>query len=245
MNRPKLRDSKHLGTHDLYPLNVFSKDLITDICGYLVYLIYTGRTDITGSDWGDAFASAIHGTHLDSPIGIAGVVLDKLCWSMKTVKATKPFSIPSVRLISGRCSPDYSYGITDPHKDIQRTGEAVLGIWNERVNIAMDHFSQVRTTVLVRSPDMLSYRLFEEETGRFRTTDFYWKVNKNGNLDGYDNNHVKRFTWQPHGAQFTILTPVPDSAVRFQIKRPPFINKEDALKGIGFDSSWVTILEND
>ena len=73
MNRPKLRDSKHLGTHDLYPLNVFSKDLITDICGYLVYLIYTGRTDITGSDWGDAFASAIHGTHLDSPIGIAEI----------------------------------------------------------------------------------------------------------------------------------------------------------------------------
>lgn len=244
MDRPKLRDSKNLGSHDLYPLNVFSKELITNICGYLAYLIYTGRTDVTGSDWGDAFAGAIHGTHLDSPIGIADVVYDKLCWSMKTVKNDNPFKISTVRLISGRCSPDYSYGITDPHQDIQRTGEAVLGIWNERVNIAMDHFSQVRTTVLVRSTDMLSYRLFEEETTRFRTTDFQWRVNKNGNLEGYDTNGVTRFTWQPHGAQFTIHTPVPDSAVCFQIKKPPFINKSDALKEMGFDESWVTIIKD-
>lgn len=244
MDRPKLRDSKNLGSHDLYPLNVFSKQLITDICGYLAYLIYTGRADVTGSDWGDAFAGAIHGTHLDSPIGIADVVYEKLCWSMKTVKANKPFTIPSVRLISGRCSPDYSYGITDPHKDIQRTGEAVLGIWNERVNIAMDHFSQIRTTVLVRSPDMLSYCLFEEETCRFRTTDFHWAVNKNGNLEGYDSKGVMRFTWQPHGSQFTIHTPVPDGAVRFRLKKPPFINKDVALKEIGFDESWVTIIKD-
>lgn len=243
MDRPKLRDSKNLTAPELYPLNVFSKELITDICGYLVYLIYTGRSDVTGTDWGDAFASAIGGTHFDSPVGIADVGLGKLCWSMKTVKHNKPFTVPTVRLISGRCSPDYSYGITDPHKDIQRTGEAVLGIWNERVNIAMDHFSQVRTTVLVRSPDMLSYTLFEEETSRFRTTDYYWKVNKNGNLDGFDSRHVHRFTWQPHGAQFTVHTPVPRSAVKFQVKRPASINKDDALKHLNFDESWVTFIE--
>lgn len=55
-------------------------------------------------------------------------------------------------------------GITDPHKDIQKTGEAVLNIWNERINIAGDNYSQVRTAVLIRSYDMLSYKLFEEET---------------------------------------------------------------------------------
>lgn len=241
MERPKLRDSKNLNSRDLYPLNVFSKQLITDIGGYLVYLIYTGRTDITGKDWGDAFANAIHGTHLDSPIGIADVVFEKQCWSLKTVKAAKPFETETVRLISGRCSPDYSYGITDPHKDVQRTGEAVLGIWNERINIALDHFSQVRTTILVRSADMLSYRLFEEETHRFRTTDFRWMVNRNGNLEGRDANGALRFTWQPHGSQFTIHTPIPESAIKFQVKKPPFISKEDALRDIGFDESWVTI----
>lgn len=244
MNRPKLRDSKNLVSRDLYPLNIFSKELITDICRHLVYLIYTGKTDISGSDWGDAFANAIHGKHLDSPVGIADVVCEKLCWSMKTVKLSKPFDATTVRLISGRCSPDYSYGITDPHVDVQKTGEAVLNIWNERVNIAMDHFSQVRTTVLVRSPDMLTYRLFEEETSRFRTTDYQWKVNQNGNLIGYDSSGIARFTWQPHGSQFTIHTDVPDSAVRFCIKKPPIIKREDVLTNIGFDESWVTVFPN-
>lgn len=161
--RPRLRDSKHLITKSSYPLNVIPPEIITKIGGYLVYLLYIGRKDVSGNDWGDAFADSIGGIHLDSPVGIADVVLDKNCWSAKTVKVKDPFSISNVRLISGRCSPDYSYGITDPHKDVQKTGEAVLNIWNERINIATDHYSSVRTTVLVRSYDCLTYRLFEEE----------------------------------------------------------------------------------
>ena len=154
---PKLKDSKKLTTKELYPLNIFPDNLITEIGSYFVYLLYIGRTDITGADWGDAFAQAIKGLHLDSPVGIADVVLNKNCWSMKTVKNSDPFSAKNIRLISGRCSPDYSYGIADPHKDVQKTGEAVLGIWNERVNIANDHYSQLRTSILIRSNDLLSY----------------------------------------------------------------------------------------
>lgn len=241
--RPKLRDSKQLKTHELYPLNVFPDDLITRIGSYLVYLIYIGRKDISGSDWGDAFADSIGGKHLDSPVGIADVVYDKCCWSMKTVKHTNPHTCENIRLISGRCSPDYSYGITDPHSDIQRTGEAVLGIWNERVNIATDHFSQVRTGILVRSSDLLTYKLFEEETRRYRTTDYHWTVNSNGNLIGLDcNNHI-RFTWQPHGSQFTVHTSVPKEAVKFKLRMPPKLNKEDVLKVIDFDFGWVNIIK--
>lgn len=245
MNRPRLRDSHRLTTHDLYPLNIFPEELIRKIGGYLVYLIYIGRKDITGEDWGDAFADAIEGTHLDSPLGIADVVRDKICWSMKTVKATNPFASKTVRLISGRCSPDYSYGITDPHEDVQKTGEAVLGIWNERVNIATDHYSQVRTSVLVRSYDLKSYILFEEETERFRTNEYFWDVNTNGNLIGRDKSGRQRFTWQPHGSQFTIHTIVPDEAVKFQIKVPTEkLNKKDVLEVLKFDPSWVTILND-
>lgn len=240
--RPKLRDSKHLTTQTLYPLNVFPKELITKIGANLVYLLYIGRKDISGSDWGDTFADAINGIHLDSPVGIADVSLDRNAWSMKTVKIKDPFSCSNVRLISGRCSPDYSYGITDPHLDIQKTGEAVLNIWNERINIATDHYSRVRTAILARSYDMLSYRLFEEETHRYRTTDYHWTVNKNGNLIGLDRNENICFTWQPHGSQFTIHTEVPDNAVKFQIKKPPTLQKEDVLKGINFDEEWISIL---
>lgn len=243
-NRPKLRDSKHLTTQTLYPLNVFPDGLINKVGSYLIYLIYIGRKDVSGNDWGDAFADAISGTHLDSPVGIADVVLDKNCWSVKTVKVKDPFASTSVRLISGRCSPDYSYGITDPHKDIQKTGEAVLNIWNERINIATDHYSRVRTAVLVRSYDLLSYRLFEEETARYRTTDYHWQVNSNGNLIGLDHNERICFTWQPHGSQFTIHTEVPKEAVKFKVKQPPTLQKNDVLKAINFDESWITILKD-
>ena len=241
--RPRLRDSKHLTTKSLYPLNVIPSEIVTKIGGYLVYLLYIGRKDVSGNDWGDAFADSVGGVHLDSPIGIADVVIDKNCWSAKTVKAKDPFSISNIRLISGRCSPDYSYGITDPHKDVQKTGEAVLNIWNERINIATDHYSSVRTAVLVRSYDCLSYRLFEEDTQRFRTTDYHWEVNSNGNLIGLDRSERQCFTWQPHGSQFTIHTEVPESAIKFQIKQPPTISKTDVLKVVEFDESWVQIIK--
>ena len=124
MKHPRLRDSKKLITNEPYPMNELPDDLIVRIGGYLAHLLYVGRKDITGTDWGDAFADAVEGKHLDSPIGIADVVLGKMAWSVKTVKNARPFNARSVRLISGRCSPDYSYGITDPHADIQNTGRA-------------------------------------------------------------------------------------------------------------------------
>lgn len=207
-------------------------------------MLYIGRKDITGTDWGDAFSDAIGGKHLDSPVGIADVILEKMAWSMKTVKNPVPFSCRNVRLISGRCSPDYSYGITDPHEDIQKTGRAVLGIWNERVNIAQDNYSTVRTSILVRSNDLLSYCLFEEENHRYRTNDYVWEVNANGNLIGrsIETNDIC-FTWQPHGSQFTIHTRVPENAIKFEIQQPPMLTKNSILDTIHFDKSWVKIIK--
>lgn len=242
MKHPKLRDSNKLHTRELYPINEFTDEMIVNIGRHFTYLLCTGRKDITGTDWGEAFAEAIGGKHLDSPIGIADVIKDKMAWSMKTVKNSNPSKARSVRLISGRCSPDYSYGITDPHKDIQETGRAVLGIWNERVNIAQDNYNPVRTTVLIRSNDMLEYCLFEEENHRFRTSDYVWDVNTNGNLIGKNiETGEPCFTWQPHGSQFTIHTKVPQNAVKFTIQQPPILQKEDTLKSIGFDETWVKI----
>lgn len=245
MEHPKLRDSRRLKTQELYPLNEMPDELITQIAGNFVYLMHIGRKDITGDDFGDAFAYAIGGEHLASPIGIADVVLKNMAWSMKTVKHTTPFNAQSVRLISGRCSPDYSYNITDPHEDIQKTGRAVLNIWNERVNIAQDNYTPVRTMVLIRNYELDQYTLFEEENHRFATNNYVWEENKNGNLIGRDKatgNHC--FTWQPHGSQFTIIAQVPESAIRFEVKRPPVISQENALENIGFNESWVKIIKD-
>lgn len=225
-----------------YPLNEFPDNLIYAIGGYIVYLLHTGRTDMTGDDWGDAFANAIGGRHLKSPLGIADVTRGNMAWSMKTVKNASPYDASTVRIISGRCSPDYSYGITDPHADIQKTGVAVLGIWNERVNIATDNFNHVRETILIRSNEIDEFTLFEKKCVRFRTSDYVWEENPNGNLIGRSKKTgAVKFTWQPHGSQFTIHENVPASAVRFRVKRPPVVTVADALQTVGFGESWVEI----
>lgn len=163
---------------------------------------------------------------------------------MKTVKKDNPHNTSlSLRLISGRCSPDYSYNISDPHKDIEATGRAVLNIWNERVNIAQDYYNPLRTSILVRSDDLLTYSLFEEENHRFVASNYRWEENKNGNLEGFNiETGDKCFTWQPHGSQFTIHTNFPTNVVKFKIKQPPKLDVEETLKQINFSDDWIEIL---
>ena len=250
MKNPKLRsNNKFVITNNvfnnniLYPLNEIPYNIIRSICGYFVYLIYIGNKDIKGNDWEHAFASAINGIHLDSPISIADVVLGNNCWSMKTVKCKIPFNTKSIRLISGRCSPDYSYCITDPYDNIQKTGEAILSIWNERIKIAYDKYNQVRTLVLIRSFDLKKFVVFEEQTKQFFINDYHWILNNNNNLIGLDSNNLPCFTWQPHGSQFTIHTIVPKKTVKFCLKSPnTYLNTEKVLKSLKFDGSWITLV---
>lgn len=242
MRQPKLRDSRNL-IKELYPIGKVPADIINKVGADIVYMLYTGRHDLTGNDWGDIFAKAVDGNHFGSPVGIVDVAKDKTAWSMKTVKANNPFNARNVRLISGRCSPDYSYGIEDPHDDIQQTGEAVLAIWNSRVDIALSHYPRVRVSVLIRNNDLDNFTLYEEYLEHFNISDFEWKENVNSNLEGI-NKHTgyKQFVWQPHGSQFTILSPVPDDAIKFKVRKPDLLPQEEALKSIGFDSSWIEIL---
>lgn len=244
MKHPRLRDSKRLLTNEPYPINEIPEKVIKEIGKRLVYMLCIGRKDITGDDWGTIFAEAIHGTHLQSPIGIADVTFEKMAWSMKTVKNKHPHQIETaIRLISGRCSPDYSYGITDPHEDIEKTGRAVINIWNERINLAYDYYNPLRTSVLVRSEDMLSFSLFEEENRRYIASSYHWEENKNGNLIATNiETGQQAFTWQPHGSQFTIHTQIPKNAIKFRIKQPPKLNMEETLRQVQFNNNWVEIL---
>jgi hypothetical protein len=209
----------------------------------MTYYFAIGKSDIDGEDWGDIFAKAINGGHMNSPVGLADVVYEGMAWSVKSVKSQKPFNTKNIRVISGRCSPDYSYNISNPHEDLQKTGAAVISIWNERINLAKENYEPLRTSILVRNFNTLEFLLFEKETERYVTKNYHWIKNKNGNLEGYDalaNKHV--FTWQPHGSQFTILYDIPISAKKFRIKRPKVFDFEKTMENIGFDQSWVTIL---
>ena len=77
MKQPKLRDSRNLIT-ELYPINKVPRDVINKLGADIVYMMYTGRRDLTGNDWGDIFAKAVEGTHLSRPIGIVDVAKDKV-----------------------------------------------------------------------------------------------------------------------------------------------------------------------
>lgn len=243
MQRPKLKDNQGKAPYELYPLGQMPDNIIYNMSKWLTYSFAIGKSDINGEDWGDIFAKAVEGEHLSKPLGLADVIYEGMAWSVKSVKASNPHKQKKIRLISGRNSPDFSYNVTDPHEDIQYTGSMVLSIWNERVNIAKERYEPLRTSVLVRNFNTLEFVLFEHEASRYNTSEFEWRENRKGNLEGHNiATGVHQFTWQPHGSQFTILCDIPLSAKKFKIKRPPVLDFDETMTKIGFDESWVTIL---
>ena len=230
---------------EFYPLGSFPPDMIVALARQFVHRMAIGLLDVSGDDFGTIFASAVEGIHRESPLGVADVVRGKCAWSVKTIKSTIPKSLKTARLISGRCSPDYSLGISDPRANPTATGNAVLSIWNARVNEALDEFDDLRIIVLVRNFASKQFMLFEEEASRFTPNDYKWDFNKSGNLEGYDiTSGDHRFTWQPHGAQFTIKRHIPAHARTFSIRNDvPIINMEQVLALTEFVDDWIVLDE--
>ena len=107
----------------------------------------------------------------------------------------------------------------------------------------MDAHDEYRLLALVRNMNTMQFAMFEEEISRFVAGNYRWKTNKNNNLVGQDAaTGEHRFTWQPHGGQFTIIKQVPASAVKFEIKHPPTIDFDEMLQKVKFDKSWIKIL---
>ncbi len=202
---------------------------------------------MSGNDWGDVFAAAVNGNHFQSPLGIADIELGDTAWSAKTVKSAvksnNPITAKRVRLISGRCSPVYSFGNVDPLSDVQLTGSQVLRIWNARVEEAHHQFAQLRTVVLMRDMVNLRFTLFEQPTVQFDPADYVWGTNRRNNLEGRSvESGFHAFTWQPHGSQFTIIRSVSGSARNFRIERPPALDSEQVLNAVGYSDNWVTFI---
>ena len=230
---------------EFYPLGDIPEDIIFRIGEHLAHRLAIGQNDISGDDFERIFADSVFGTSRASPLGIADVVKDKCAWSVKTVKHTSPFKASKIRLISGRNSPDYALGISDPRNDIAVTGEAVLKIWNARVNEAAAQFSDLRKIVLIRNFEKRQFVIFEEVAERFPPSNYRWRTNKGGNLEGIDkgsNEHC--FTWQPTGGQFTIIKSVASNAKKFSLSvEVPVIPKDSVLQVIEYSNDWISILE--
>ncbi|HAO05316.1 MAG TPA: hypothetical protein DCQ15_11685 [Chitinophagaceae bacterium] len=227
-----------------FPLNEFPKDFPFLLGKELIYLLASkGKPELEGSDWESIFASCIGADWKPSNVGLDDVVMGNTAWGAKTVKATKPSSQKKVRLISGRNSPIYSFGERiDTKANPNTIGSLILDIWNERVSAVREKFKHLRTVVLVKSGDLSEVVVFEFETIRYDNELFTWEWNKNKNLVGREKKTGEhRFTWQPHGSQFTIIEDVPEKSLVINIKQPKTLDKEQILKALGFDKSWITV----
>jgi hypothetical protein len=233
-----------------YPLNQFNTDFPYILGQEIVYLLASkGRPDLQGDEWEQIFAKCVGAEWKPSNVGLDDVIMGNTAWGAKTVKSNiKDFKkLKQIRLISGRNSPVYSYGGTiDTNADPNVIGEQVLEIWNERVSAIREKFKHLRTVVLVKSNDLSQVAVFEFDTVRYDADLYEFIWNKNGNLEAYDKGAEhksanKRFTWQPHGSQFTITEIVPEKTLILKIKQPKKLDKAKILDAIGFDKSWVTI----
>lgn len=226
-----------------WPVGAISDKVVLEAGRRLVHRLAVGAKDISGDDFGDVFAKAAGGYHHASTVGLGDVSLGQTVWSAKTVKSTKPHQQASVRLISGRTSPDYSMGISDPRADVATTGHAVLSIWNARIKELRTKHLDIRLVVLLRNMTTLEFCLFEQPITEFPETEYSWQLNQRDNLEARDKvSGVHVFTWQPHGSQFTIIRTVPGSARRFQIReRPELISADQVLDAVGFERDWIVI----
>lgn len=240
-NRPTRLRGRSRRRSGPYPLGELPASLAVQIGRHIVHRLAVGNADITGDDFGGIFASAISGDHRQSPLGIADVTWNGCAWSVKTVKDRSPFSQRTIRLISGRNSPVFSSGITDPFTDIQATGRAVLDVWNARLNESLNDHDDLRIFVMIRNMSTLEFTLMEYEAVRYVAAEYTWRRNRRGNIEGFEaDGGAHRFTWQPHGSQFTVIHHVPESAYRFRITHTPgTLEERQVLTLINFDESWI------
>ena len=239
-SRPRLRSGTPQGSGP-HPLGEIPRGVATAVGKQIVHSLAVGRTDIAGDDFGEMFATAVSGDHRSSPVGIVDVVWRRCAWSAKTLKHNKPFRSNALRIISGRNSPDYSLNISDPRENIEDTGRAVLEIWNSRIDEVLTEYDDLRVVVLVRNMVAREFVLFEDEVVRYVPDNYRWETNRQNNFEGIDlATEKKRFTWQPHGSQFTIHREVPTAASRFRIVPDvPVVEFQHIVEQTGYQDDWI------
>ncbi len=245
--RPKLRNVEKYNPP--YPLHEFPADFSVNLGREIVYLLATRGVEqseirLEGSDWEEIFAGLIGAEWKPSNVGLDDVVLEQTAWGAKTIKSKAPFKVKKVRLISGRNSPVFSYGDENVSgRPPNELGAKILEIYNERVAAIRQHYKHLRTVVLIKGPGLLTLSIFEFDTVMYDLGAYSWTWNNKGNLEGREiKSEIHKFTWQPHGSQFTIIENVPNERLSIRIKRPVPLDKEGVLKELKFDESWIEIV---
>ena len=94
----------------------------------------------------------------------------------------------------------------------------------------------------MKSNDLREVAIFEYDTLRFDPAMFFWTWNKNKNLCGYERKtREHRFTWQPHGSQFTIVEDLPPHCLIIKIRQPPVLEKDKVLVDMDVELYFLSI----
>lgn len=230
-----------------FDVNKFPPKFIEIFSKNIVYMMATKQNmSLEGNEWEQIFAECIGADWKPSNVGLDDVILDNCCWGAKTVFAsTKDLEkVEKVRLISGRNSPTFSYGVDKiTSEKPNEIGKMILEIWNERVSAVRQIYKFVRTVVLVKSKDYKDYLVFEFDTVRYDPELYRFEWNSRGNLEGYEKaSGQHKFTWQPSGSQFTIIEDVPEERLHIEVKSPKPLDKQEVLEAVHFDNSWYRIV---
>jgi len=249
---PKLRQASK--SRQPYRINDFPNGFTESVAKEIFLnratsLFSSDKVDVKGDEWEQIFANAIKANR-DSAVaeGLDDIQDWKTstAWGAKTVKWThKADIVPKIkagkaklRLIIGRNSPVYSFErALDPKRDDPKeVGDLVLEIWNQRVSNVRTKFRTIRTVVLVKCESLKRVIIFEKETELFDLGEYDWAWNVRDNLIG-SLQGVPKFTWQPHGSQFTIMNvEIPKEALIVDIEDPQAFPRDKLLKLSGWDN---------
>ena len=245
-DRPRVRTVERY--EPPYRMNRFPSDFVSKLAREIAVILAVEDTPaLEGPRWEEIFARCIDGEWKPTAVGLDDVRLEQCAWSCKTVKNNNPSNASSARLISGRNSPDYSYSVSDIRAaEPAEVGRMILGIWNERVSSVRARYRHLRTVVLLKKPDFMEFAVYEFDTLMYESERYVWTWNRNRNLEGHDRESGEhRFTWQPHGPQFTIIEPVPADRTAFAFRRRPEAeqeHRERVLEAMGFGPDWFEVL---
>lgn len=199
-------------------------------------------SEVSESTWAKIFADSVEADYQPWNFGLGDFVSTNAAWNVKTVWVGNPVSHQTVNLPFGKIYPQALLSLYHNDIDPQLIGEQVLQIWNERVNAVRARFADLRTVVLLKSRDLTRLAIFEFETTFYPPEQYFWQENEEGNLEGLERTtRFHKFTWQPHGSQFTIIEPVPEDCLLITLKQPPKLEKDEVLKAIRFDESWISV----
>ncbi len=155
-----------------------------------------------------------------------------------------PFETRHVSLTNTlKLSAEFHELLRNGESDSNKFGAMILDAWNKSLSVARG-FDEERFSVLFAGMNSSCAAFFEIPIISYEPSEYDWDWNEDDGLDGYvKGTCCQRFTWQPHGSQFTITTVIPDNRLKLRIRQPPRLDREEVLTQLRFDPSWVEIVK--